>query len=118
MSEFEFNAGAFAQDWAEAWNDSDVDAVLAHFHEDAMFTSPLAANVVPGSGGIIQGKAALREYWAVALAQIGGVAFEVSDVCTGLDSVAISYRNRGGATRIEVLRFRDGLVFEGHGTYA
>jgi ketosteroid isomerase-like protein len=37
----------FAEDWLAAWNRHDVDAVLAHFHDDVVFTSPVAARVVP-----------------------------------------------------------------------
>lgn len=118
MANFNFNVVAFSQDWAGAWNASDVDAVLAHFHEDVIFTSPLAEQVIQASGGVIRGKAALRDYWNIALGQVGGVSFEVTDVCVGVDTLAINYRNRGGAPRIEVLRFRHDLVFEGHGTYA
>ena len=36
-------AQGFAEEWAAAWNRRDVDAVLAHFHDDVVFTSPVAA---------------------------------------------------------------------------
>jgi len=50
----------FAEEWAAAWNRRDVDAVLAHFHDDIVFTSPVAAQLVPDSGRVVRGKAALR----------------------------------------------------------
>ena len=40
----------FAARWAAAWNAHDVEAVLAHFHEEAAFTSPFAAQVMPETG--------------------------------------------------------------------
>ena len=52
---------AFVRSWLEAWNAHDVEAVLAHFTEDATFTSPVAARILEGSDGVIHGKAALRE---------------------------------------------------------
>ena len=53
----------FADDWVRAWNDHDVEAVLAHFHDDVVFNSPVAARVLPETGGVVRDKAALREYW-------------------------------------------------------
>ena len=57
--------GPFTEDWLAAWNGHDIDAVLAHFHDDVVFTSPIAARVVPESGGMVRGKAALRAYWTL-----------------------------------------------------
>ena len=51
--------GVFAKAWLTAWNRRDVDAVLAHFHDDVVFTSPVAAQVMPDSNGVVRGKAAL-----------------------------------------------------------
>jgi len=33
----------FAKDWSAAWNRRDVEAVLRHFHDDVVFTSPVAS---------------------------------------------------------------------------
>nr|MDT0524585.1 nuclear transport factor 2 family protein [Streptomyces sp. DSM 41633] len=59
---------AFAEEWVNAWNAHDVEAVLAHFHDDVMFSSPVAARVLPETGGVVRGKDALRHYWTTALA--------------------------------------------------
>lgn len=48
-----------------ARNRSDAEWVLAHFAEDALFVSPLAARIT--GAGEIRGKAALRNYWQRAL---------------------------------------------------
>lgn len=108
----------FAQHWIEAWNSHDLDAILAHFADDIVFTSPLAARVVPSSGGIVRGKQALRDYWAAAIDRIPALHFTLNGVCAGLDSIVILFRNERGEDRAEILRLRDGLAFEGHGTYA
>lgn len=44
------DAAAFTLAWTRAWNDHDVEAVLDHFHDDVVFTSPVAARVIPESG--------------------------------------------------------------------
>jgi len=66
---------AFAARWAEAWNRGDVNAVLEHFHEDIVFTSPTALAMV--GSPIVRGKDALRAYWTAALARIGSLRFIV-----------------------------------------
>jgi len=118
MSQLQFDAATYARDWAAAWNAGDIEAVLAHFHDDAVFTSPLAARVVPESGGVIRGKEALRRYWNAAINRTPPPEFHVTSVCAGVDSLVILFRNEQGVDRAEVLRFKDGLVTEGHGTYA
>jgi ketosteroid isomerase-like protein len=40
----------FAETWIAAWNRRDVDAVLAHFADDAEFVSPAAHKFVGWSG--------------------------------------------------------------------
>lgn len=107
----------FAQDWLSAWNRHDVDAVLAHFHDDVVFSSPVAAQVVPDSGGVVRGKAALREYWTAALKTVPDLHFEVVDVYRGESVLVINYRNQRGGLVNEVLEFDGDLVRRGHGTY-
>ena len=59
-------AEAFAANWAESWNEGDLDAIVGHFHADAVFRSPKAAQIT--GNGVIEGREALRAYWAEATA--------------------------------------------------
>ena len=63
-----------------AWNAHDVEAVLAHFHDDVLFTSPVAARTLPETRGMVRGKAALRDYWVTALDRLPDLPFDVMDV--------------------------------------
>jgi ketosteroid isomerase-like protein len=107
----------FAEAWVTAWNAHDIEAVLAHFHDDVVFTSPVAARVLPESGGVIHGKDALRTYWTTALAGMPDLHFEVIDVYRGQYTIVIHYRNQRGGLVNEVLIFDGDRVREGHGTY-
>jgi len=107
----------FARDWAHSWNSRDLEAVLSHFHDDATFTSPLAARIDPAGGGIVRGKTALRSYWSAALSRNPDLRFEVTSVYAGVDCLLIRFRTQKDEDRVEILRFRDGRVFEGHGTF-
>jgi ketosteroid isomerase-like protein len=109
--------GTFAEEWSAAWNRRDVEDVLAHFHDDVVFSSPVAAEMVPGSGGVVRGKAALREYWTTALAALPELRFEVVGVYQGQSVLVINYRNERGRLVNEVLEFDGARVRRGHGTY-
>jgi hypothetical protein len=109
-------AQAFAEKWARNWNAHDVDALLAHFTDDVVFTSPVAVRLV-GGDGVIRGKEALRSYWSGALKLIPDLRFEVLGVYAGVSTVVINYRNQAGGVVSEVLSFDGPLVKEGHGTY-
>ncbi len=108
---------AFSQHWVEAWNQHDVDAVLEHFHDDVVFTSPVAARLLPDTNGVVRGKPALRDYWSKALSTVPNLRFAVEGVYEGVDTVVIAYRNQDDGLVSEVLKFDGDLVIEGHGTY-
>ncbi|MGY4643220.1 nuclear transport factor 2 family protein [Cellulomonas sp. URHB0016] len=108
---------AFAASWVAAWNAHDVEAVLAHFHDDVVFSSPYAARLMPETGGVVRGKDALRRYWSEGLRRSPDLQFAVERVLTGVDVLVISYRNHRGDLVDEVLVLADGLVAEGHATY-
>jgi len=111
------DAVAFSEQWVRAWNAHDVESVLEHFHDDVVFTSPVAAKLLPDTAGVVHGKPALRHYWTRALQRIPNLRFVVEDVYQGIDTVAIVYRNHEDSRVCEVLRFSRELVIEGHGTY-
>ena len=110
-------ASRFASRWLIAWNAHDLEAVLAHFAEDVVFTSPVAAHLLPATGGVLTGKAALREYWSRGLEHIPDLRFTIEAVYAGLSIVVINYRNHTGALVCEVLEVHEGLVVRGPGTY-
>ena len=110
-------AATFAEQWAKDWNNHDVEAVLSHFADDVVFTSPLAGQLFPESGGVIRGKDALRRYWGEGVRRNPALRFEVLGVYAGVGVVVIRFRTEQGADRCEVLTFSAGLVRTGHGAY-
>ena len=56
---------AFAETWIAAWNRRDVEAVLAHFAEEAQFVSPVARNFV--GRPVLRNKKEHEDYWRGAL---------------------------------------------------
>jgi hypothetical protein len=108
---------SFAATWVAAWNAHDLEAVLSHFHDEVVFSSPVAARRVPETGGVVRGKDELRRYWSTALEAVPDLHFTVDRVFVGVDTLVIEYRNQQGGVVDEVLVFDDGLVVRGHGTY-
>lgn len=111
------DAVAFSRQRVQDWNAHDVEAVLRHFHDDVVFTSPVAATLLPDTAGVVHGKSAFREYWSAALQHIPDLRFVVEDVYQGVETIVITYRNQNDALVNEALEFRDDLVIRGHGTY-
>jgi len=70
----------FSRAWLAAFNAHDLEAVLDHFHDDVVFTSPVAARALPGSGGVVRGKQALRAY----------LPLSASPICASSSSVSTS----------------------------
>ena len=107
----------FSRHWLAAWNAHDLEALLEHFDDDVVFTSPVAAQLLDDSDGVIRGKTALRAYWTEGLRRIPDLHFDLVGVYTGVNSIVINYRNDKGGLVNEVLHFHHGLVHHGHGTY-
>ena len=66
---------AFAEFWIAAWNRRDVEAVLAHYAEEAQFVSAIAGNLV--GRPILRNKKELEDYWRTALARISTLEFKL-----------------------------------------
>jgi len=109
-------AQAFAEQWVKDWNAHDVEALLAHFTDDVVFTSPVAVRLF-GGDGVVRGKDALRKYWSEGIRLIPDLHFEVLALYVGVRTLVINYRNQAGGVVSEVLTFDGPLVREGHGTY-
>ncbi len=89
-------ARRFAAEWIAAWNSHNLDAVLEHYDDSVRLTSPAAARILGDPAGTIEGKAALRAYFARALEVYPDLQFELMDVMWGLASVVLYYRNQVG----------------------
>ena len=83
----------FAREWVKAWNDHDLEAILAHYADDVVFHSPRIRMVTGRDVDVLTGKAALRDYWGKALDRARDLYFEVEQVFAGSDALTILYTN-------------------------
>jgi acyl-CoA thioesterase FadM/ketosteroid isomerase-like protein len=117
----EAGAQAFARSWIDAWNRRDVEAVLAHYADDATFVSPRAERIT--GSPVVEGKSALRAYWQAALRQRHKLEFTLDRALWSprAETVSVLYRaafddqppNRAS----EVMRFRGGSIVHGEAFY-
>jgi hypothetical protein len=96
-------AEAIAAEWIDAWNAHDPERVVAHFADDVVVRSPVAAQLRPDSGGILRGKDAVLSYYRDGLAAISDLHFTMIDVCTGVEELTIVYRNQRNVVVAETL---------------
>src|SRR4051812_9046528 len=99
---------AFAADWIAAWNRRDLDAILCHYADDVVFTSPFVARLTGDPAGTVRGKEALRAYFAAGLARFPDLRFRLRHALPGVNSVVLVYDSVEGLLAAEAFEFDAG----------
>ena len=106
-------AKKFAKEWIESWNSHDLEDIMKHYAEDIKITTPMIKLAGGIESGSLQGKENVKAYWEKALDKIPDLHFELVDVTSGVDSVALYYKSVMNKMAIEVMFFDDnGLVIK------
>jgi ketosteroid isomerase-like protein len=84
-----------AESWCHAWNLLDLDAVMDHYTDDVMFSSPTVVKRWGIATGWLQGKAKLRENFSIGM-RAKDLRFELVDVLTGVNTMCVIYRRETG----------------------
>ena len=92
----EENAHKFAEEWIAAWNSRDLDRIMAHYAENAVLISPVAAKLLSDPSGAVKGKQALRAYFKKGLDAFPQLKFELIETMWGLSSIVLYYVNQKG----------------------
>lgn len=95
----------FARQWVAAWNSHNLDAIMSHYEENVVLTSPVAARILDLPSGAVEGKTALRNYFKQGLNLYPNLLFELLDVMHGLSSIVICYKNQKGTRTAEFMEF-------------
>ena len=107
--------GRLVRDWLEGWNGRDLDRVLAHYAEDAVFQSPTVLLGDPDGDGTLRGRGAIRQLCERALARFPKLRFELEEVIERPSGVMVLHRKhnvfaaRAGLT-VETFETTGGLV--------
>ena len=101
----------FAKEWIDSWNSHDLDDIMKHYADDIQITTPMLKLAAGLESGSIQGKEEVRAYWEKALNKIPDLHFELIEVTSGINSVALYYKSVMNKMAVEVMFFdENGLV--------
>ena len=99
-----------AQNWVDAWNNRDLDAVTTHYADDVSVCSPLVERRLNKSDGWVHGKSALREYFAVGIGN-PDLQFTLKSDHVGVDSMSMVYARENGILVVDTMELNaDGLT--------
>ena len=96
-------ARRFAGEWYAAWNAHDLEAILDHYADDVVMTSPLVPDLTGGDDDGLAGIDALRAYFAAGLERFPELRFEPVALFVGVDSLVLHYEGAGGSLAAEVV---------------
>lgn len=94
-------AESIARKHVAVWNRHDLEEIVQLYTEDVTLVSPLAGAVTGGT--TVSGRAALRDYFAAALARYPELEFRLIDVLSCVDTVTLYFHGAGGRIVAEVL---------------
>jgi hypothetical protein len=99
----------FAAEWIAAWNRHDLDAILSHYADDVVFTSPFAVRLT--GDGTVRGRDALRAYFATALTKFPDLQFRLRHALAGVNGLVLLYDSVENLLAAEAFEFDvDGKV--------
>lgn len=103
-----------ASTWFEAFNEHNLEKLLALYDEQAQHYSPKLKVRLPETKGLIKGKAALREWWQDAFDRLPSLQYEVIKLTADDEQVFMEYRRHvAGEEDLsvgEVLQIENGLI--------
>ncbi|TAN53390.1 MAG: nuclear transport factor 2 family protein [Methylococcaceae bacterium] len=101
------DAKQFTKEWIEAWNSHDLERILSHYSEDFSITSPMISIVMKIDESTLFGKNNIKAYWFAALQKFPNLNFELKEVASSVNSIAVYYQSVIGKVAIEVMFFNE-----------
>lgn len=80
-----------AHKWFEAFNEHDLEKLLALYHDEAEHYSPKLKIRQPETNGLVRGKAALRAWWQDAFERLPTLHYAVTTLTANDDRVFMEY---------------------------
>jgi len=110
-------ADEFAADWIDAWNQHDLERILAHYADDFEMSSPMIIKMAGEPTGTLKGKQLVGQYWAKALQLFPDLHFQLHSSLVGVNSIVINYQGVSSPAA-EVFYFNaDGKVVKAFAHY-
>jgi len=100
---FTASALGFARNWIQSWNSHDLSRIGAHYSHDVVFSSPFIQKLGICNRGMIEGRAELMEYFAMALRRFPDLKFQLRQVLYGNDAITLVYNSVAGLVAAETM---------------
>lgn len=105
--------------WITAWNQHDLDAILALYSPTIRHTSTKISTYFDVSDNTLEGKENLRSYFQQALANNPNLTFDLTNILVGESSVVVLYIRMGKNLAGEYLEFdEEGLIIRSRSHYS
>ena len=105
---------SIANDWFDAFNRHDLEALLALYDEQAAHYSPKLKIHQPETDGYIKGKAQLRAWWQDAFTRLPQLHYQVLQIMHNEESIFFEYirstPNEADMQIGEVLMIKEGKI--------
>ena len=105
---------AIAQQWFKAFNNHNLEQLLALYNDNAQHYSPKLKARQPETKGLITGKPALRNWWADSFNRLPTLHYNPTRLIANETAVFMEYtRHVAGEEEMtvgEVLEISDGLI--------
>jgi ketosteroid isomerase-like protein len=107
---------ALVHAWVDAFNARDLEAILALYADDIVTETPLLLKLGRDGVPVLEGKAALRDYFARALAAAGPIQFTPVHLAVDGEVALLEYDREaphgGRPSVVERFVIRDGRIVE------
>lgn len=80
-----------AQQWFDAFNAHNLESLLALYDEEAIHFSPKLKIRQPETGGLVRGKAALREWWKDSFHRLPTLHYQPTSFTANEERVFMEY---------------------------
>lgn len=97
-------AKKFTEAWIQAWNDHNLEAILSHYADELVFSSPLIPLLGFNESGIIRSKEELRRYFQMGLNAYPYLHFQLRTYYRGVGTLVICYTSVNNREAAEVFR--------------
>lgn len=112
-------AKSFADEWVNAWNNKDIEAIMGHYVDNVVFSSPFILKAQINDKGTVQGKSELRKYFERALEKNPDLHFDLKQIMVGIKSITLIYTRKRTMLASETMILNDkGKVVEGLSHYS
>jgi ketosteroid isomerase-like protein len=105
---------ALAREWLAAFNTRDLEGLLMLYDENARHYSPKLKVRQPETNGLIQGRPAMKKWWAEAFERLPTLRYTLKKLTADSDQVFIEYTRRVKDEEdldvAEVLEIRNGRI--------